>query len=316
MAGAGGPAGEDPLPPEEARVRELLRAAAGTAGPMPADVVERVDRALAAARAQDAAGRAPAGVHVADLDAARRARAARRTARWQRGLLAAAAAAVVVAGVANVTGGSGALEAGSGSSAADSAAVPAAGGAGAAGAAGAAESTQEAAAPAPPPPAPPPPAVLSSGADYADEAAVRTAGVQLLSAPAPGQGPVGPGPAGTADGGPGTGSAGRPAPEALPGVPGADAEHDRKLAPAAPGAADESQRPAAERALECARALGVDATSVAVVQVAAWRSQPAALVVERTAAGGEVVVVALGCTPGEPALARTELPVPAPPAGS
>ena len=83
-----------------------------------------------------------------------------------------------------------------------------------------------------------------------------------------------------------------------------------------PAVPDESQRPAAERALGCAEALGVDPASVAAVEVAAWRAQPAALVVRRaqgTGTGGEVVVVALGCTPGQAALARVALPAQPPP---
>ncbi|WP_432572266.1 hypothetical protein [Kineococcus sp. SYSU DK005] len=281
MSGTGGPAGGDPLPPEEERVRQLLRAAAGTAGPMPADVVARVEEALARARAdlgsgQDAGidagqdhGRSTGGARVASLAHHRENRAAR-AARWRRGLVAVAAAGVLAAGLGALVqqgGSSGPGSSGAGSSAADGPAAATSGGA-------------PAAAP-----------VLSSDADYADEAALLAAGAALLQGPA---------------------------------QTGGEPERDTLAAPAAPAAPaavpDESRRPAAERALGCAAALGVDPASVSAVEVAAWRAQPAALVVRRTGGssgtggtGGEVVVVALGCTPGQPALARVALPAQPPP---
>ncbi|WP_432509324.1 hypothetical protein [Kineococcus auxinigenes] len=278
MTGSGDPVGGEPLPPEEARVRELLRAAAGTAGPMPADVVARVDAALARARDEQDA-HAP-GARVASLDGHRRSRGLR----WRRALAAGAAAGVVAVGV----GVAAQLDTGTGESASTSAGGAADTGSAAAEAAGTGATVP----------------VLRSGTDYAADAAVAAAGASLLAAPA--------------DGGTGTGptdgsGAGQPAPDALPGV---DAERDLK-ASAVPltGTPDEAQRPAAEQALACARAAGVDAASVAAVQIAAWRSEPAALVVERPAAGeaGQVLVVALDCTPGDEPLNRVELP--AQPAG-
>ncbi|MCI2240527.1 hypothetical protein MN205_18850 [Kineococcus sp. TRM81007] len=263
-------------------MRELLRAAAGADGPMPADVTARVDAALARARAEldEAGGAAPGaapGARVASLAGHRS-----HPARWRRGLAVAVAAGVVAAGVGAVLQldpGGGAGSSTSAGSAADSAA----------------ESGAAAAAAVDVP-------VLRSGADYAADAAVAAVGASLT------------GPAtGTRDGTGGTGPAETPggggdAPDALPGV---DAERNLKSSALPPtGTPDESQRPAAEQALACARAAGVDAASVAAVQVAAWRSQPAALVVERPTAGeaGEVVVVALGCTPGDEPLNRVELP--------
>ncbi|WP_337062316.1 hypothetical protein [Kineococcus sp. G2] len=289
--GNGEDGGEPPpgqvLPPQEARVRELLRAAAGAAGPMPADVAARVDAALTRARAeQDAAGGDAPGARVASL-AGRRSRPVR----WRRGLAAGAAAGVVAVGVSAVLQldpDGGASSSTSAGAAADSAAAEA-----------------------------PDVRVLRSEADYAADAAVAAAGASLLEAPA-GAGDTttgGTATGGTATGGeapgggaPGGGAPGEEVPDALPGV---DAERNLKSS-ALPltGAPDESQRPAAEQALACARAVGVDAASVAAVQIAAWRSQPAALVVERPTAGeaGEVVVVALDCTPGQEPLNRVELP--------
>ncbi|WP_432483957.1 hypothetical protein [Kineococcus esterisolvens] len=297
MTGSGDPVGGEVLPPEEARVRELLRAAAGTVGPLPADVAARVDAALARARAEDSehsehsehsgdAGDAErgapastgAGARVASLAEHRRTRPAR----WRSALVAVAAAGVVAAGAGALVDdgvlGGGAADSGSTAGGAGDSAAEAAGAAGLA--------------------AP----VLRSGTDYADTAAVAAAGALLLQAPAT---------TGDPDGGGGTGG-GRPAPDALPGV---DAERDLKSsavpsAEVSAGTPDESQRPTAERALACARAAGVDAASVAAVQIAAWRSQPAALVVQAPADGaaGEVVVVALGCTPGDEPLDRVELP--------
>ncbi|NAZ88362.1 hypothetical protein GTR00_20050, partial [Kineococcus sp. T90] len=235
MSGTGGPAGGGPLPPEEERVRELLRASAGAAGPMPADVVARVEEALARARAEldgEQAAGLDGGARVASLGQHRRARAAR----WRRALVPVAAAGLLVAGVGAVVqqGGLGGSS-GSGSSGAGSAAdAPAA-----ASAAGA--------------------PVLRSDADYADEAALLAAGSALLEDP--------------------TGTGGQPSGARSGGEP----ERDTLAAPAAPGAPaavpDESQRPAAECALGCAAALGVDPASVAAVEVASWRSLPAALVV-------------------------------------
>ncbi|WP_432503986.1 hypothetical protein [Kineococcus arenarius] len=276
MTGSGDPVGGEPLPPEEARVRELLRAAADTAGPMPADVVARVDAALARAR-EDQDAHEP-GARVASLAGHRRSRGLR----WRRALAAGAAAGVVAVGV----GVTAQLDAGSGESSSTSAGGAAdTGSAAAAGDTGTGATAAGAAVP-----------VLRSSTDYAADAAVAAAGTSLLAAPA--------------DGG---SAAGRPAPDALPGI---DAERDLKSS-AVPltGTPDEAQRPAAEQALACARATGVDAASVAAVQIAAWRSEPAALVVERPAQGraGQVVVVALDCVPGEEPLNRVELPAPGTP---
>ncbi|WP_432537209.1 hypothetical protein [Kineococcus arenarius] len=274
MTGSGDPVGGgEPLPPEEARVRELLRAAAGSAGPMPADVVARVDTALARAREEQAAH--DPGARVASLAGHRRSHGLR----WRRALAAGAAAAVVAVGVGVTTQ----LDTGSGESSTTSAGSAADAGTADAEAAEAAGSGD-------------PVPVLRSSTDYAADAAVAAAGTSLLVAPA--------------DGG---SAAGQPAPDALPGI---DAERDLKSS-AVPltGTPDEAQRPAAEQALACARAAGVDAASVAAVQIAAWRSEPAALVVERPAGGeaGQVVVVALDCTPGEEPLNRVELPAPGTP---
>ncbi|NAZ74653.1 hypothetical protein GTQ99_04335, partial [Kineococcus sp. T13] len=65
--------------------------------------------------------------------------------------------------------------------------------------------------------------------------------------------------------------------------------------------------------LACTKSLGVDPGSVVAVEIASWRTEPAALVVHRTGGGAEVVVVALGCTPGDPAYSRVEVAPPSAP---
>jgi hypothetical protein len=243
--------GDEVSSPEEQRVRALLRGA-GDLGPMPDDVVARLDAALAAARSD---------TPVASL-------AAHRRPRWPR-LLAAAAGIVVLGG--------GALWAAqehtpSGSSSST-------GGAGSVAAAAAEE-------------VPPTAKLLLSGKDYTDAAAVQDLAEDTL-----------------VDGaGQDTSAA---APEATPGTSATD-DKTLLMAPQDDESAtsDPAQRPAAERVLACTKSLGVDPDSVLAVEIASWRTVPAALVVHRTDAGAEVVVVALDCTPGDAAYSRVDVPLP------
>ncbi|WP_432544786.1 hypothetical protein [Kineococcus sp. SYSU DK002] len=260
---------DEELSAQERHVRDLLRGAADV-GPMPADVVARLDAALADARAGD---RPAPGATVASLSARRR---------WSRRLprlVAAAAAAVVVGGGALHL----ALDDGSGTSSSSSAG----GGAGADSAAGSPAASEA---------VPPAARVLLSGTDYTDVAAVQDLGEESLT---PEEG---------TDASSGTGAAD----DATPGT-GAD---DRKPTmlnapqsePEGSATSDPSQLPNAERALACTRALGVDPTTVRVVEIANWRSQPAAFVVHTTPDGAQVVVVALGCSPGDEALSTVPVP--------
>ncbi|MEZ0493309.1 hypothetical protein AB2L28_13795 [Kineococcus sp. TBRC 1896] len=252
------------LDAQERRVRDLLRAAPDV-GPMPDDVVARLDAALRAAR--------PA-TPVASLAE----HAGRRRAAWRRRLpraLAAAAGVAVVGGGALLVGLQGTLGADSGS-----------GGSAAGGGSVAALSSEE---------VPPSAEVLLSGRDYADTAAVRDLGQDVLGG-------------GSADA---TGPQGR-ADDATPGAGSTDRKPTMLNAPqdegSAPVTTDESQRPAAERALACTKQLGVAPDSVLAVEIASWRSQPAAFVVHTTADAAEVVVVALDCTPGDAALNTVPVP--------
>lgn len=252
------------LDAQERRVRDLLRSAADV-GPMPDDVVARLDEALRAAR--------PA-TPVSSLSE----HAERRRSSWRSRLprvLAAAAGIAVVGGGAVLVG----LQGTPGSDSASSGA--AAGG----GAVAAASASPEA--------VPPSAEVLLSGRDYADAAAVRDLGEDVLGQDVLGQDAQDTSaPTGAAD-------------DATPGAGSADRKPSMLKAPQsseAPATTDESQRPAAERALACTKQLGVDPDSVLAVEIASWQSQPAAFVVHKTADAAEVVVVALDCTPGDPAL--------------
>ncbi|MEW1958921.1 hypothetical protein [Kineococcus sp. NPDC059986] len=265
---------DDELDAQERYVRDLLRGAADV-GPMPDDVVARVDAALRAAQADlpgDTAGVTP----VASL-------AERRNASWRRRLprvLAAAAGIAVVGGGALFVG----LQ---GPGGADSASSGAAAGGG-----------SSAASEAVPGSAP----VLLSGRDYADAAAVRDLGEGVLAHDAGGAADEA-APQGRAeDATPGTGDTDRKhtmlnAPRSTLGPTDAP-----------PATTDEAQRPAAERALACTKQLGVDPGSVLAVEIASWQAQPAAFVVHKTADGAEVVVVALDCTPGDAALSTVPVP--------
>ncbi|GAA0305713.1 hypothetical protein [Kineococcus aurantiacus] len=229
------------LDAQERRVRDLLRGAADV-GPMPADVVARVERALAAAAAP---------TPVASLAARRRPRVPR--------VFAAAAGLVVAAGAGVVALDqlrTGADEAGSASSAAA--------GSSAGDSAGA--------------PLPPDVQVLRSGTDYTDVAAVQDLGEESVGAGA-------------------QEDAGRGRPDLLSAPQGE-----------ASASSDPAQRPQAEHAVACTSPLGVDPASVVAVEIAAWRSRPAAFVVHTTPTGGEVVVVALDCTPGDEALSTVPVP--------
>lgn len=248
------------LDAQERRVRDLLRSAADV-GPMPDDVVARLDEALRAAR--------PA-TPVSSLNG----HAERRRSSWRTRLprvLAAAAGIAVVGGGAVLVG----LQGTPGSDSASS------GGAG-----------SMAAASASPESIPPSAEVLLSGRDYADAAAVRDLGEDVLGQEAQDS----TAPQGAAD-------------DATPGAGSTDRKPTMLNAPQStqsPGApfatTDESQRPAAERALACTKQLGVAPDSVLAVEIASWQSRPAAFVVHKTADAAEVVVVALDCTPGDPAL--------------
>lgn len=268
-----GDTGDAVLSPEEQRVRDLLRAVPD-AGPMPADVVARLDAALAAARP---------GSPVASL-AARRARG-RRLPR----LLAAAAGIVVLGGA--VVAGQHLPSAGSsgsaGSSAADSAAdAPA----------------MAADAPAMAEAVPPDVRVLLSGQDYTDASAVQDLAEDTLAQDA-GSG-----------GGGGTGGGGRaPDATAGTDATDSGKTMLLAPSDGGSATSDPSQRPAAERAVACVAGLGVDPASVLVVEIASWRAVPAALVVHRTDDGAEVVVVGLDCTPGDTAFSRVDVPLPAAP---
>lgn len=240
---------DEALDPQEQRVRDLLRGAAD-AGPMPEDVVARLDAALAAAQAE---------TPVASLTA-------RRTRRARLPRLVAAAAGIVVIGggafLATQTqnvGGSGSADSGSSVAAAEE--VPSSA------------------------------KLLLSGKDYTDAAAVQDLAEDTLDEGS------------TAD---------RSAPDATPGL---DATSDGKTLLMAPSdgesaTSDPAQRPAAERALACTKSLGVDPDSVLAVEIASWRTVPAALVVHKTDEGAEVVVVALDCTPGDAAYSRVDVPMP------
>ncbi|PRY11448.1 hypothetical protein [Kineococcus rhizosphaerae] len=231
------------LSAQERRVRDLLRGAADV-GPMPDDVVARIDEALAAAR--------PA-TPVASLAARRRPRVPR--------VFAAAAGLIVAAGAGVLaldqlqSGGGGAASSGS---AADSAAGSAA------------VTTEQVPADA---------EILLSGTDYTDVAAVQDLGEESLDSPA------------TDDA-----TRGR-TPDMLSAPQSSES-----------ASSDPSQRPQAERALACTKALGVDPASVVAVEIAAWRSEPAAFVVHRTPGAAEVVVVALDCAPGDAALSTVPVP--------
>jgi len=255
---------EEVLPADEARVRELLRSA-DDVGPMPADVVARLDAALA---------HAATSTPVASLDARRRARVRR----FQRVFATAAGIAVVAVGggIALVSGG--ALDGGGGSSA-DSASSVAADDLPA--------GTQ----------------LLRSGRDFSNVAAVRDVAEDV----------VGEVPADVSE-------KAEPAPDAAGSTDG-DAGPNLLAAPAEPGSAlpadtdvatpAEDQRAVAEHVVGCA---GVDPASVVAVEIATWDTEPAALVVHRTADGAEAVVVALvvalDCSPGEAALSTVELAAP------
>lgn len=257
------------LDAQERRVRDLLRSAADV-GPMPDDVVARLDEALRAAR--------PATPVTSLTEHAERRHPSWRT-RLPR-VLAAAAGIAVVGGGAVLVG----LQGTPGS---DSASSGGAAGAGAVAAASASpESVPESA------------EVLLSGRDYADAAAVRDLGEDVLGQEAQDTSA----PQGAAD-------------DATPGTDTTSRKPTMLNAPQStesPGAplatTDESQRPAAERALACTKQLGVAPDSVLAVEIASWQSRPAAFVVHKTADAAEVVVVALDCTPGEPALSTVPVP--------
>lgn len=250
------------LDAQERRVRDLLRSAADV-GPMPDDVVARLDEALRAAR--------PA-TPVSSLTE-------RRRSSWRSRLprvLAAAAGIAVVGGGAVLVG----LQGTPGSDSASSGG--AAGGGSMAAASGSSESVPGSA------------EVLLSGRDYADAAAVRDLGEDVLGQEAQDTSA----PQGAAD-------------DATPGAGSTDRKPSMLKAPQsseAPATTDESQRPAAERALACTKQLGVAPDSVLAVEIASWQSRPAAFVVHTSGDAAEVVVVALDCTPGEPALSTVPVP--------
>ena len=240
---------DEVLSPQEQRVRDRLRGAADL-GPMPDDVVARLDAALAAARSE---------TPVASLAARRR------PSRLPR-LLAAAAAVVVVGGGGVWLSQDHSLSGASSSSA---------GG----GSVAMADSV------------PPSVAVLLSGKDYTDAAAVQDLAEDTLDESTPSSGS---------------------APDATPGLGTKDEGRTTLMAPQDTESAtsDPAQRPAAEKALACTKSLGVDPDSVLAVEIATWRTTPAALVVHTTTDGAEVVVVALDCVPGDPAYSRVDVPLP------
>lgn len=240
---------DEVLSPQEQRVRDRLRGAADL-GPMPDDVVARLDAALAAARTE---------TPVASLAARRR------PSRWPR--LLAAAAAVVVVGGGGVWLSQDHSLSGASSSSAD------------AGPVAVGESVPSSA------------KVLLSGKDYTDATAVQDLAEDTLDEGAP---------------------SGGSAPDATPGLDAADKGRTTLMAPQDTESAtsDPAQRPAAEKALACTKSLGVDPDSVLAVEIATWRTTPAALVVHTTTDGAEVVVVALDCVPGDPAYSRVDVPLP------
>ncbi|ABS05961.1 hypothetical protein [Kineococcus radiotolerans] len=254
FGGNAGDGAEEPLSPEEQRVRALLRAAADV-GPVPDDVVARLDAALAAARAD---------TPVASLAARRR------RPRLPRLLTAAAGILVIGGGAVLAVQHEPSSDSASGSSAADSAAVDVA--------------------------APPEARVLVSGRDYTDAAAVEDLAEETLEEEAAEA----------------TGGGGR-APDATSGTDATAPGRTLLKAPSGEASAtsDPAQRPVAERALACTKSLGVDPVSVLAVEIASWRTVPAALVVHRSGDGAEVVVVALDCVPGDAAYSRVDVPLPA-----
>jgi hypothetical protein len=235
----------DELGESERRVRDLLRGAADV-GPMPDDVVARLDAALEAAR--------PA-TPVTSLTSRRRSRLPR--------LLAAAAGIVVIGGgawFATTQQQHGAQDA---STAAAGAEVP--------------SETR----------------ILLSGKDYTDVAAVQDLGEETLE-----------------DGAADTSAMQAPADDATPGAESLESKPNLLKAPQDDESAtsDPSQRPAAEKALACAKQLDVDPDAVVVVEMASYQGEPAAFVVQRTDDGAEVVVVARDCEPGDAALSRVQVP--------
>ncbi|WP_432548365.1 serine/threonine-protein kinase [Kineococcus sp. SYSU DK004] len=101
-------------------------------------------------------------------------------------------------------------------------------------------------------------------------------------------------------------------PEPAPDEGAAAATGPRLLsAPEEPAATSaEDQRPAAERVLACTRDLGVATGSVVSVTFAAFRGDPAAVVVHRTGEEAEAVVVPADCRPGDEPISRVDVPVP------
>lgn len=234
----------DELDETQRRMRELLHGASDV-GPMPEDVVARLDAALEAAR--------PA-TPVASLS--------RRRARLPR-LLAAAAGIAVIGGGAWFATQSQLPSSDSSSTAAGSMASDAQG----------SESLDDT-------------RILLSGKDYADVAAVQDLAEESL--------------------GEGASQAQAPAAEATPGAESLESKPNLLSAPRSDESAtsDPSQRPAAENAVACAKQLDVDPEQVVVVEMASYQGTPAAFVVEKTADGAEVVVVARDCEPGDAALSR------------
>ncbi|WP_369069595.1 hypothetical protein [Kineococcus terrestris] len=101
-------------------------------------------------------------------------------------------------------------------------------------------------------------------------------------------------------------------PEPAPDEGAAAATGPRLLsAPEEPAATSaEDQRPAAERVLACTRELGVATGSVVSVTFAAFRGDPAAVVVHRAGEEAEAVVVPADCRPGDEPISRVDVPVP------
>ena len=238
---------DEVLSPREQRVRELLRGAPDP-GPMPDDVVARLDAALDAAHPATA---------VSSLTARRRPRVAR----LARFVAAAAAVVVIGGGTYHVMQNPSSSSRGSssGSSAVAGEEVP------------------------------PSAKLLLSGKDYTDAAAVQDLAEDTLDP-----------------------HAGEAVPDATPGTDATDSGRTTLLAPqdSQSATSDPAQRPAAEKALACTKNLGVDPDSVLAVEIASWRTTPAALVVHKTEEGAEVVVVALDCTPGDDAYSRVDVPLP------
>lgn len=244
---------------QERRVRDLLRGSADV-GPMPDDVVARIDAALTAAQPR---------TEVTSLAGHRR------RSRLPRLVAAAAGIAVLGGGVWFAT-----LDRPDGASSAAS------------GAAATAEEVPSTA------------RVLLSGKDYADAAAVKDLAEDTLD--------------GTASEAAGSQAQDSAAPQDAPAgggaeaTPGADSLADGGItmlkSEQESATSDPSQLPTAERALACTKQLGVDPGSVLAVEIATWRTAPAALVVHRTDDGAEVVVVATDCEPGDGALSRVDVP--------